>query len=115
MTAPERLALGGVRSATHRYDQLPAGGPARDAALDRLRAVIAADVRRTIGVAIGVGWHALDHGEISAGCERWWRGFVEDAVADGVFEWRQEFRVGECSTCGAVVEDGRCWGCGRKL
>ena len=84
----ERLSLGQVRSAPRRYDPLPAGGPGRDEALDRLRAVIAADVARTIDAAIAAGWDALDHEAIADGCVRWWREFVLEAIADGLYDWR---------------------------
>lgn len=87
-TGAARQALGPVRSAPRRYDPLPAAGHARDAALEQLKAVISADVVRTIDAAMAAGWHPLDHEEVADGYFSWLGRFFLAAVVDGVYSWR---------------------------
>lgn len=115
-----RLALGGVRENLRRYDPLPAEGPARAAALRQLKAVITADVVRTLNSAVMAGWHPLDHEEIVEGYLEWARRFIAEAIFAGVVTWRDSADVSadisqsqaRCPICGAQISDGRCWGCG---
>lgn len=88
-TAGARLALGGVRSAARPYPPLPATGPARQAALRQLKAVISADVGRALDAAIDAGWHRLDHDEVADAYVVWMRRFVLEAISEGVMAWRE--------------------------
>ncbi len=93
----------------------PTTGPRRVVAVSRLQEAIAADVVAQLDALAYAGWlDAADPDTVSI-IAATWHGVVANAVSDALDRLRayeSGAESGECAICFAVIEQGKCWGCG---